>query len=93
MRALGHVFVTSVLLGGQQKTSKFAGAFSIKDEETHEDALRTALGVKIHAQYVSGGTQISGANSNSVSQADSQYTNLAYLGMNASGGDPLIGSE
>ena len=93
MSASGHVFVTSVLLGGQQKTSKFAGSLNTKDEKAHEDALRSALGVKINAQYASGSTQISSESSNSTARGDSQYTNLAYLGMSASGGDSLIGSE
>jgi hypothetical protein len=46
--ATGHIFVTSVLLGGQQKTSKYARAVDRKEAETEKDALRGAIAARIN---------------------------------------------
>ena len=93
LTSTGHVFVTSALLGGQQKTSKFAAALDIKDEEIQQDALRGAVGAKINAQFVvASGTYSKGTGMAAI-RTDQQYTDLSYLGMSASGGDTRIGSE
>lgn len=93
MPAQGHVFVTSVLLGGQQKTSKFAAALIIKNKGLQQDALRSAVGVKINAPYISSALQLSKEKETAETRGDQQYTNLSYLGMSATGGNTLIGSE
>lgn len=92
-KLFGHVFVTSILLGGQQKTSKFAAALNTLDEDIQQDALRSAIGAKVNAQYISSSIQVSREKSNTVSQDDQQYTSLSSLGISSSGGDTLIGSE
>lgn len=90
---LGHVFVTSVLLGGQQKTSKFAAAMKVENQEDQQEALPSAFGAKVNAQYVSASTQISQERRIGEVRNDEQYTNLSYLGTSTNGGNALIGSE
>ncbi len=89
----GHVFVTSVLLGGQQRTSKFAAALDVVGEESQQDALRSAVGAKVNAQFVGASATYSRDKGAGESGNDGKYTNLSYLGMSASGGNPLVGSE
>jgi hypothetical protein len=92
-RRFGHVFVTSVLLGGQQKTTKFAGAFDRQDTAKQQDAIRWAVGAKVTAPYVAIGGQYSrdkGANEES---AEKVYLNSSYLALSATGGNTLIGSD
>ena len=85
--------MTSVLLGGQQKTSKFAAALDIEKEQVQQDALRAAVGAKINAPYLSTSLQVSKEKGTSEIRGDQKYVNLAYLGMSASGGNTLIGSN
>ena len=89
----GHVFVTSVLLGGQQKTSKFASALKASHTDDQQEALRSAFGAKVNAQYASASMQISSERKTGETRDDSQYTNLSYLGTSTNGGNALIGSE
>jgi hypothetical protein len=82
-----------VLLGGQQRTVKFAGAMELKTDEQRQDAVRGALGAKIVAPYVSASFQYSKGRGSGSSRKDEEYADLSYLGMSASGGDTLIGAE
>jgi hypothetical protein len=87
------VFVTSVVLGGQQKTVKAAAAMENKTDEQKQDAVRGALGTKILAPYISGSLEFSRERGTGSSHKETMFTDLSYLGMSASGGDTLIGSE
>lgn len=89
----GHVFVTSVLLGGQQRTVKLAGAVAAEDNGKKQDAVRGALGAKIAAPYLSASLNRSSQRGSGSAQTDKQYTDLSYLAMSATGGDTLIGPE
>ena len=89
----GHVFVTSVLLGGQQRTSKYAASFELRNDEVQQDALRGAIGANVNAQYLSASVKSTKEQETNETQSNQKYSNLAYLGMSAVGGDPLIGSE
>ena len=89
----GHVFVTSVLLGGQQKTSKYAAALEKDSVELREDALRDAFGTKINAQYIAASVQSSKERGTSLSETESRHLGLSQLGMCSTGGDTLGGSE
>ncbi len=93
LKLQGHVFVTSVLLGGQQKTCKYAAALDVSGEEVQQDALRSAIGAKINTPYVAASVAYGKESGSGTSRSDQQYTNLSSLGMSASGGDTLIGSE
>ena len=82
-----------MLLGGQQRTVKFAGAMELKTDEQKQDAVRGALGAKIVAPYVSASLKYSKRRGTGSSRKDEEYADLSYLGMSASGGDTLIGAE
>ena len=90
---LGHVFVTSLVLGGQQRTSKYAASLEMSNEEVQQDALRSAIGVSVNAQYVSASAKKTTEQGKSQNRSGQKYSDLSYLGMSAIGGDPLIGSE
>ena len=85
--------MTSVLLGGQQKTSKYAAALEKDTTELEEDALRDAFGTKINAQYVAASVQLSKERGSSQLEKESRYLSLSHLGMCSTGGDTLGGSE
>ena len=87
------MFITSVLLGGQQRTVKFSGAMKSETNKQKQDAVRAALGAKIVAPYVSASFQYSRRRGTGSSAKDQDYADLSYLGMSASGGDTLIGAE
>lgn len=90
---LGHVFVTSLVLGGQQRTSKYAASPQLGNEQIQQDALRGALEVNVNAQYLSASISKSTEREKTETRSDHKYSDLSYLGMSAVGGDPLIGSE
>jgi hypothetical protein len=92
-RLFGHVFVTSVLLGGQQKTTKFAGAFQRQDHVIQQDALRWAVGAKVNAPYANVGIEYTRAKGHKDTTGENDYINSSYLALSATGGDTLIGSD
>lgn len=92
-KIFGHVFVTSLVLGGQQRTSKFAASLELNNEEIQQDALRGAIGVNVNAQYLSASAKKTTEEGQSKTRSGHEYSDLSYLGMSAIGGDPLIGSE
>jgi hypothetical protein len=47
--------VTSVLLGGQQKTSKYATTVDGKESGMEQDALRSAIAAKINSPHSAAG--------------------------------------
>lgn len=81
------------MLGGQQRTSKYAASLEINNEEIQQDALRGAIGVNVNAQYLSASVKNSTEAGKSETRSGNKYSDLSYLGMSAIGGDPLIGSE
>jgi hypothetical protein len=85
--------VTSVVLGGQQRTAKFAGAIELKSDVQKQDAVRAALGAKIVGPYVSGSLQYSKSRGLDSARQEDRYADVAYMGMSASGGNTLIGAE
>lgn len=85
--------MTSAVLGGQQRTAKLAGAIEHKSNAQKQDAIRAALGAKIIAPYISGSFQYSKGRGSDSSRQEDRYDDVAYMGMSASGGDTLIGSE
>jgi hypothetical protein len=90
---VGHIFVTSALLGGQQKTVKVASALEFKDAQQKRDALRGALGARIVAPFISAGLNYSKEHGSGTSYSEDKYTSISYLGMNATGGDTLVSPE
>jgi hypothetical protein len=89
----GHVFVTSVLLGGQQKTTKFAGALNKQDNAKQQDAIRWAVGAKVNAPYANIGAQYSREKGSAETVAEKDYVDSSYLALSATGGDTLLGSD
>ncbi|KAH8668959.1 hypothetical protein BX600DRAFT_265923 [Xylariales sp. PMI_506] len=89
----GHVFVTSVVLGGQQRTVKAAGAMEQKTDVQRQDAVRMALGAQVLAPYVSASFKSSRERGTSSTHKEDLYADLSFLGMSANGGDTLIGSD
>jgi hypothetical protein len=92
-KRFGHVFVTSVLLGGQQKTTKFAGALDRQDTAKQQDAIRWAVGAKVNAPYAAVGAQYSREKGTDDTSAEKDYVNSSYLALSATGGNTLIGSD
>jgi hypothetical protein len=90
---LGHVFVTSLVLGGQQWTSKYTASLEKNDKKVQEDTLRGAIGVKINAQYVSASVNRTKDEGENKARNAHKYSDLSYLGISTIGGNPLIGSE
>lgn len=89
-RRYGHVFVTSVLLGGQQKTTKFAGAVEREDNARQEDAIRWAVGAKVNAPYANVGLQYGRDKGTVEDSTEKDYINSSYLALTATGGDTLL---
>lgn len=87
------MFVTSVLLGGQQRTVKFSGVMELKTDDQKQDAVRGALGAQIVAPYVSASFGYSKRHGTKSSHKDEEHANLSFLGMSANGGNTLIGAE
>jgi hypothetical protein len=92
-RRYGHVFVTSVLLGGQQKTTKFAGAVEREDNARQEDAIRWAVGAKVNAPYANVGLQYGRDKGTVEDSTEKDYINSSYLALTATGGDTLLGVD
>lgn len=92
-KLFGHIFVTSVLLGGQQTSSKFAAALNNTANELQQDALRNAIGVQLNAKYVATSAKFSSEKGTSSSSNEQQNSSLSQLGMRSRGGNTLWGSD
>ncbi|KAI1328470.1 hypothetical protein F5Y16DRAFT_155470 [Xylariaceae sp. FL0255] len=89
----GHIFVTSVVLGGQQRTVKLSGALEQMTDHQKEDAVRGALGAKISAPYVTASLQRSKDHGTGSSAKNQEYADLSFISMSANGGDTLVGAD
>ena len=65
----------------------------MSNEEVQQDALRSAIGVSVNAQYLSASAKKTTEQGKSQNRSGQKYSDLSYLGMSAIGGDSLIGSE
>jgi hypothetical protein len=65
----------------------------MNNEEVQHDALRSAIGVNVNAQYISASVKSTTEHGKSQNRSSQNFSDLSYLGMSAIGGNPLIGSE
>ena len=90
---IGHVFATSVLLGGQQRTAKLATSESINNNVESQDNLSRELGVSVSAQYASLSANFGSERKRAAAEAEHTIGDLSQLAMTAHGGDVTIGPK